>query len=246
LSGSRNPSRMNEPYETTVGRLGHKSFALDHSDPAYRGQAVYTTRTLRAYDAIVVKLSNSLVWRCPARRIVAQYDRHVSAAHLDVGPGTAYYLTRCSFPDVAPDITLLDANVDVLRYAARRLERHGPRTEAADVLKPIGLDRASFRSVAMSYVLHCLPGEIDSKAVAFDNLNPLLEPGGVIFGTTILSEGVEHTRLGRKLLQAYNRNGIFSNLHDDRDALERALAARYDRYELEISGAVAFFAGWVA
>jgi hypothetical protein len=97
----------------------------------------------------------------------------------------------------------------------------------------------------MSYVLHCLPGDIDSKAVAFDNLSPLLAPGGVIFGTTIFSEGVEHTRLGRKLLQAYNRKGIFSNLRDDRDALERALADRYERYELEISGAVALFAGWV-
>jgi SAM-dependent methyltransferase len=236
---------MNEPYETTLGRLGHESFALDRSDPAYRGQAVYTARTLRAYDAVVVKLSNSLVWRCPARRILAQYNRHVSAAHLDVGPGTGYYLGRCRFPGEAPEITLLDANVDVLRFAARRLAGYGPRTEAADVLKPIGLKRASFQSVAMSYVLHCLPGDVDSKAVAFDNLGPLLEPGGVIFGTTILSEGVEHTRLGRKLLQAYNRKGIFSNLHDDRDALERALANRYDRYELEISGAVALFAGWV-
>jgi hypothetical protein len=228
---------MDEPYGTT--------FALDRSDPAYRGQAIYTARTLRAYDAVVVKLSNSLVWRCPAARILAQYDRHVSAAHLDVGPGTGYYLSRCRFPDAAPDITLLDANVGVLRYAARRLARYRPKTEAADVLKPIELDR-SFRSVALSYVLHCLPGDIESKAVVFDNLNPLLEPGGVVFGTTILNDGVEHTRLGRRLVRAYNQKGIFSNLHDDRDGLQRALAARYDRYELEISGAVALFAGWVA
>jgi hypothetical protein len=99
---------MSEPYETTPGRLGHESFALDRSDPAYRGQAVYTARTLRAYDAVVVKLSNSLVWRCPARRILAQYNRHVSVAHFDVGPGTGYYLGRCRFPGEAPEITLLD------------------------------------------------------------------------------------------------------------------------------------------
>jgi hypothetical protein len=86
---------MNEPYETTLGGVGRESFPLDDSDPAYRGQAVYTARTLRAYDAVVVKASNSLVWRCPARRILAQYDSHVSAAHLDVGPGTGYYLDRC-------------------------------------------------------------------------------------------------------------------------------------------------------
>ena len=143
---------------------------LDPSDPAYRGQAVYTTRTLRAYDAVVVKLSNSLVWRCPARDILAQYDRYVSAAHLDVGPGTGYYLDRCRFPADAPAITLLDANLDVLRYAARRLERYGPATRAGDVLKPIDVEPASFRSVALSYVLHCLPGALDAKAAAFDNV----------------------------------------------------------------------------
>ena len=97
--------------------------------------------------------------------------------------------------------------------AAIRMYR--PTTSAADVLKPISLDR-TFRSVGMSYVLHCLPGDIESKAVAFDNLAPLLEPGGVIFGTTILGHGVEHTPLGRTLIRAYNRKEIFSNLDDGR------------------------------
>jgi hypothetical protein len=150
---------------------------LDSSDPAYRGQAVYTARTLRAYDAVVVNLSNSLAWRCPARKILAQYNRHISDAHLDVGPGTGYYLDRCRVPGEAPHITL----------------------------------RASFRSVGLSYVLHCLPGDI-----------------------------------GRALMRIYNRRGIFSNLRDDRVALERCLADRFDRYELEVSGAVALFTGWVA
>ena len=226
---------------TTVQRA-----PLDPSDPAYRGQAVYTTRTLRAYDAVVVKLSNSVVWRCPARDILAQYDRRVSAAHLDVGPGTGYYLDRCRFPAPAPAITLLDANLDVLRYAARRLERYGPATSAADVLKPIDLEPASFRSVALSYVLHCLPGTLDAKAAAFDNVIRLLAPGGVVFGTTILGTGVQHTRLARTLMRAYNRKGIFSNLDDDRGALERCLADRFQRYELEVSGSVALFAGWIA
>jgi hypothetical protein len=217
--------------------------AIERSDPAYRGQAVYTARTLRAYDAIVVKLSNSLVWRCPARTILAQYDRHISDAHLDVGPGTGYYLDRGRAPG---DITLLDPNPDVLRYAARRLARYAPATKAADVLKPIDLEPGSFRSASLSYVLHCLPGDIDSKAVAFDHLIPLVEPGGVVFGTTILGRGVEHNRLARVLMRAYNRKGIFSNLDDDRERLERCLADRFDRFELEVSGSVALFAGWPA
>jgi SAM-dependent methyltransferase len=236
---------MNEPDEPGPDRAGREPFALDRTDPAYAGQAVYTPRTLRAYDAVVVKLSNSLVWRCPAGTILAQYDRHVSSAHLDVGPGSGYYLDRCRFPDESPDITLLDANLDVLRYAARRVARYEPRTQAADVLKPIRLDRASFGSVGLSYVLHCLPGDIDAKAVVFDNLAPLLRPGAVIFGTTILGGGVDHPRLARALLRAYNRKGIFSNLQDNRHALEHALADRFSRYELDVAGGVALFAAWL-
>jgi hypothetical protein len=166
-----------------------EQFTIEQSDPAHAGQAVYTKRTLRAYDTLVVRLSNSLVWRCPARRIRAHYQQHIGAAHLDVGPGTGYYLDHVHFPADAPAITLLDPNPEVLRYAARRLRRYEPTVHAADALRPIGLGPRSFRSVALGYVVHCLPGTIADKAVVFDHITPLVEPGGVIFGTTILHDG---------------------------------------------------------
>jgi hypothetical protein len=67
----------------------------------------------------------------------------------------------------------------------------------------------------------------------------------VIFGTTIVNGGVRHTRLGRRLLSLYNHEGIFSNLDDDLDGLRRELAGRFDRYELDVTGAVALFAAYV-
>jgi hypothetical protein len=134
----------------------------------------------------------------------------------------------------------------VLRFAGHRLRRYRPALRAADVLKPVDLPPASFRSVALSYLLHCLPGDgIGAKAVVFDHLIPLVEPGGVVFGTTILAGGVRHNRLGRTLLGIYNRKGIFANLDDDLDGLERALDSRFSRYELHVSGAVGLFTGWV-
>jgi hypothetical protein len=226
--------------------MNPEPFELDRSDPAYAGQAVYTPRTLRGYDFVVTRLSNSLIWRCPAQRILEHYDRNVRASHVDVGPGTGYYLNRCSFPTDSPRITLVDPNPDVLRFAADRISRYRPATHAGDALKPIDLEPASFGSIGLSYVLHCMPGDISSKAIVFDNLIPLTEPGGVIFGTTILSQGVRHTFLGRRLMHVYNRKGIFSNLEDDLDGLERVLAARFERFELGVVGAVALFAGWTA
>lgn len=224
--------------------MNPEPYVMDRSDPAYAGQAVYTPAALRLYDLGIVKLSNSLVWRCPARRLLEHYDRHVGSPHLDVGPGTGYYLERCRFPEADPQITLLDPNPAVLRHAAGRLRRYRPSTHAADVLKPIQLRHGTFRSVALNYVLHCLPGDLNSKAAAFDNLVPLVAPGGVIFGSTILHHGVDHTPLGRVLLRLYNRKGIFGNLDDDLEGLERVLALRFGRFEVEVTGTVARFAAW--
>jgi SAM-dependent methyltransferase len=223
-----------------------EQFTMEQTDPSHAGQAFYTKRTLRAYDAIVVRLSNSLVWHCPARRIRTHYQRHISASHLDVGPGTGYYLDHVRFPVEAPSITLLDPNPEVLRYAAHRLRRYAPMVHAADALKPITLEPRSFRSAALGYVLHCLPGQLSDKAVVLDNIAPLIEPGGVIFGTTILHDGVHHTRLARRLMRLYNHGGIFSNLEDDLGSLRHELGRRFDHHELEVLGAVALFAVRVA
>jgi SAM-dependent methyltransferase len=223
---------------------GPNPFPLREADPAYAGQAAYTPRMLRAYDAMVVKLSNSYVWHCPADRILEHYDRHVAASHLDVGPGTGYYLDHCRFPDDRPLITLLDPNPEVLRFAADRLRRYEPTLLRVDALRPFGLAETAYGSIGLGYVLHCLPGGMAGKAVVFDHLAPLVARGGVLFGTTILHDGVLHTRVGRTLLRIYNRKRIFANVGDDRAGLERELARRFDRYEVEVVGAVALFAAW--
>jgi SAM-dependent methyltransferase len=216
-------------------------FRLDPDDPAHAGQAVYTPTTLRAYDTLVVRLSNSFAWRCPAKAIVAQYDRHLTSTHLDVGPGTGYYLDHCRVPRGAR-LALLDANPGVLRHAARRLRRHRPALHAADVLKPVPMPPGQFGSIGLSYVLHCLPGGLPGKAVVFDHLIPLLAPGGTLFGSTILDRGVRHTGLARRLIPLYNRKGIFANAGDALDLLESELARRFGSYDLEVKGSVALFA----
>jgi SAM-dependent methyltransferase len=236
---------MTDQRESDQKSASIGGFVLDPSDPAHAGQAVYTPSTLRAYDTMIVRLSNSYVWRCPARRILEHYDRHVGASHLDVGPGTGYYLDRCRFPAQMPRITLLDPNPEVLRFAGARLRRYEPTQHAADALRTIDLAPRSFESVGISYVLHCLPGGMRAKAAVFDNVLPLVGPRGVVFGATILDADVDHTRLGRTLMRVYNRKGIFSNVGDDAEGLERELVRRFVDYQLEIVGSVALFAGWV-
>lgn len=157
-------------------------------------------------------------------------------------PGTTS--TTFRFPVDTPGITLLDPNPEVLRYTSHRLRRYTPMVHAADALQPIALEPDSFGSAALGYVLHCLPGDLTAKAV-FDQIAPLVVPGGVLFGTTILKDGVHYTRLGRRLLRLYNDKGIFSNLEDDLEGLRQELGRRFDRYEVDVIGAVALFAAQV-
>jgi SAM-dependent methyltransferase len=208
-----------------------------------RGQRIYTPLVLRVYDVFVLGFSNRLAWQCPSVTMLERYEWHVGRRHLDLGVGTGWYLDRCTWPVEQPEITLLDLNENSLSLAAGRLARYAPRTVRANVFDPLPLGDARFESAAANYLLHCLPGPIESKAAALAaNVRPYLEPGGLLFGSTILGRGVTHTRIGRRLMRLYNAKGIFSNAEDDERGLEQGLAATFTNVQIEVVGAVALFA----
>jgi SAM-dependent methyltransferase len=203
--------------------------------------AVYTPARLALYDVFILGLSCSLVWRCPRRHFLDLYDQHVGSPHLDIGVGTGYFLDRCRFPIERPQITLLDPSAACLTKAASRLERYSPRVVNASALEPLDLGTARFASIALNGVLHCLPATPETKAAVLARLKPLLEDGGVVFGSTILGSGVEHGRLARTALARYNREGFFTNLADDLDGLERALAHNFADPQIDVRGSFALF-----
>jgi SAM-dependent methyltransferase len=209
-------------------------------DPA-RGAAVYNPRTLRLYDFWVHGLSNPLAWRCPTSELLRLYERNASSRHLDVGVGTGYLLDRCRWPTAAPRIVLLDLNTDSLRFTSERIRRYAPVAHHANVLEPVTVPEAPFDSVALTYLLHCLPGDFTSKSAVFRHLGPLLSPEGVLFGATILGRDVERGLLARTLMSAYNRRGIFGNRHDSPARLRAALAEYFEQVDVRQVGAVALF-----
>jgi len=189
------------------------------------GQAIYNNRTLRLYDLVVLRLSNPLVWRCPTARILALYHRHVGTAHLDVGVGTGWYLDRCRFPSPTPRVGLMDLKADSLAFAAHRIARYRPEIYRVDVLGAPAGGLAPFDSIGLTYLLHCLPGDIAKKAKAFDTVRPCLRDDGVVFGATTLSGGVPVTAAARTLMRIYNRKGVFSNVDDTLPALRSPRSA---------------------
>jgi hypothetical protein len=111
-------------------------------------------------------------------RTLELYQRHLSSNHLEVGVGTGYFLDRSRFPDPDPRLALLDLNPHCLKHTEARLARHAPEVYRASALAPIELGVRRFDSIAINYVLHCMPGVLPEKGIAFANLKPLLSSGG--------------------------------------------------------------------
>jgi SAM-dependent methyltransferase len=216
------------------------SSSMERDDPAYAGQREYTPLFLRIYDPLILGFFTPVLWRCPTARLVEGYRRHVGHRHLDVGPGTGYFLERAGLPDGSA-ITLLDPNLNVLDLASRRLRRLDITTVEADVLKPLPVD-GPFDSAALNGVLHCLPGPLPRKASAIANVAAVLEPAGVLFGASILGLSGRHTWLGRRILGGNNRRGTFDNLGDTEEGLGEILRASFESVELATVGSMAIFA----
>lgn len=141
-----------------------------------------------------------------------------------------------------PKIALLDLNPNCLAKTAERLRRYAPSCHLGNVLQPIDIGSSGFDSIGLNYLLHCLPGNLGSKSVVFENVKPLLKEGGVVFGSTILGNA-RHNVLAEKLIKIYNAKGIFCNLSDCEQDLEAGLKAHFEEYTIRVEGCVALFSG---
>ena len=157
--------------------------------------------------------------------MVERYRRHLSSRHLDVGPGTGYFIEKAG-PPAGTEITLLDPNPYVLKHVSRRLASMAPATVEADVMRPLPVD-GPFNSAALSFVLHCLRGPMTNKATAVRNIADVLTPDGVLFGGTVLGTEESHTRPARAFLWVVNKKGDFDNLEDTVGGLHGILGASF-------------------
>jgi SAM-dependent methyltransferase len=213
--------------------------AMDRDDPAYRGQADYSRTLLRLYDPLVLGPIVRFVWRFPTQEGVRLYQEHIRPNHLDVGPGTGYFLVHAGLPKRSK-VTILDPNPNVLRHVTERLQDLDVTAVQADVLKPLPV-AGPFDSAALSAVLHCLPGPMERKAIAIANVARVMAPDGVLFGASVLGRSGRHTRLGRAFLWAFNKRGAFGNLDDTEAGLRDILERSFRNVTLETIGGVALF-----
>ncbi|RDI63203.1 class I SAM-dependent methyltransferase [Nocardia pseudobrasiliensis] len=207
------------------------------------GAAPYSPRTLAIYDFRVLWFNLRFVWRCAAKHVLALYDREVSADHLDIGPGTGWFLCRATYPTALPRVTLIDLNPNSLATASGRLRQRGiaSRTLEGSVLQPLPVDGHRFGSVSATHLMHCVPGGWDTKGEAFRHIAAATAEDGVFFGATVLASGVPHTALSRYEMRRYQTLGAFHNEHDDLDGLVAALERAFESVEVRTRGSMALW-----
>ena len=179
---------------------------------------IYNPITLRLYDVVVLGLTNTWIWRCPTASMKQMYRDNMGARHLDIGPGTGYYLQDST----ASEIVLLDRNTSSLHASARRIEQSTPavtveqRTQS--FFDPI---EGQFDSIGANFLLHCIPGSGKWERLA--ELANNLKPGGVLFGSTVVLDPQTASPVAQKLNAFYNRVGVFGNSEDSSAQLKAAL-----------------------
>jgi len=205
------------------------------------GQTLYTKSFLAGYDLFVLGFFCRFVWQCPSKHILDMYSRHISANHLDIGVGTGYFLDRCKFPSSEPRLGLMDINPDALEVAGKRLSRYRPEIYRRNVMEPIEIDARGFDSIGLTHLLHCLPGTIKTKGIVFEYAGRLLNPGGIVFGSTLLYSGGNANRAAKFFMDVDNGKGIMTNREDNLEGLEQVLRQHFSESSVEVVGCDALF-----
>jgi len=205
------------------------------------GIALYSRPFLSIYDWLALGLFCRLVWKCPSKHMLDLYNKYTSANHLDIGVATGYFMDNCVFPVANPTLALMDLNTNTLRFASKRLARYEPVVYQHNALEPLNIGASTFDSVSIMNLLHCLPGDMDTKRVVLENIKSVMNPGAVLFGSTILYKGVNRNAIAAFLLEWNNNRGTMTNRDDNVEVLRQNLQLLFTRSSVEIVGCMALF-----
>lgn len=179
------------------------------------GATVYTRKSLRIYDLLVHGLSNRLIWRCPARKLIQHGQQYFSGNHLEIGIGSGKLFRKIAGNKEFERLVLADVNQDCLDFAQEVLGNHQPEIWRLNLIDDDDFSaNQGFHSIGLNYVLHCLPISLEEKVELCRKLaTQCLAEGGVLFGSTLFAD-LNANFLSKRLMNFYNRKGIFGNTDD--------------------------------
>lgn len=202
---------------------------------------IYSQFVLRIYDWYVLWYNCRFLWECPSYHLLDLYNQHISNNHLDIGVGTGYFLDKCKFPGTNIRLALMDSSANPLAATSKRLSRYKPEVYQKDVSEPFGITAQPFDSIGMMNLLHCVPGDFKTKAVVFEYVKEVMNPKSVIFGSTILYNGIKRNTLATLAIKYYNKNGSMCNMNDSLEDLQECLRNNFSDSSVKVIGCEALF-----
>lgn len=201
----------------------------------------YSPLMLEAYDMLIVRLSATLIWRCPTPFLLRLYSENLSHRHLEAGVGTGYFLEHGIFPTLQPQLTLLDCHQGVLAHARRRLSRYKPTMIVQDLTHHDWPQLPQYSSIGLNLVYHALAGSPAERARVLQRLAQCLSADGVLFGSTVLGVHAQMSGLARQASEKWLAAGKFNNRQDTPEQVEQALRTAFDDVQVQVMGYVLLF-----
>ena len=213
---------------------------MSSKEQVYKGQSVYNKVTLMLYDFWVLGFSNTFLWKCKTEFLDKHFYQNISKNHADIGVGTGYFLKKHLHLN-QKRVALIDLNQQSLNKAKQQIKKHHPEIYKANVLEEFSLNCEKFDSISINYLMHCLPGDIETKSAMFTHIKTLMNPNARLFGSTILGKDIPKNYFTNKLMNLYNKKGIFTNHNDSYEELEKALKKHFSEVHIDLIGCVALF-----
>lgn len=194
------------------------------------------------YDPILLRFACPLIWKCKSQDILELYNKNLSSNHLDVGCGTGYFIKKCKKSSKLSRLVLTDLNKVALEISQKKLKRFNPEIIQHNILKPFQ-NLKKFDSIGLSFLIHCLPGDMKTKSIAFKNIAAQLNPKGKIFGATFIMKGTYPNFLTRSWEFIFGNLGFLHNKNDTLEGLEENLNQYFKNVKIKVKGHCAIFSG---
>ena len=198
----------------------------------------FVSRFINVYDYLVNDINCKYAWRCPQKNIFNKYNKYLGRNHLEIGPGSGYFLKNKNINN----LTLIDINQDILNYSYNNLisNNYEIKIKNHNIFNQELKLNSEFDSVGLNYVLHCIPGRIENNIDSIIN-NLKNKNDYILFGSSVLNDVNLQTRLSKLELIYLNKNKVFHNTNDYSYNLINYFNINNFNYNYKIIGNVILF-----
>lgn len=202
------------------------------------------SKNLDYYDLFVNKINCKYVWQCSEKNIYNLYANNIQKNHIEIGPGTGYYLKP--YISNLNTLELIDINSNILRYANMRLNHPDLKKKIINInlFKRNNSLKITNKvtSIGVNCVLHCVPGPIE---INIDNLINNLKKENeqnkiIIFGSSVINDS-EKNILQDFELGLLNYFRIFNNKQDNEEKLINYFKQKKLEYKTTKVGSIILF-----